>query len=433
MASRKHGASPIEVSSGVVPRPEHLVGQGVVASVQHGEKRSQLFRISLGPDDKVCVFGKHSSWTEEWTFRRYRRGADGAWVRDNRPGLHLDPAKGELFRDGLLQALHQRGVPAPSLGFTYLAERHEAEAAEGEPGALVSHLVLKALGRALGQGDQEGLGELGRAALKYIRTQTPGYVAFGDGDGLLDRKGDDSRNTGKDQLLHCATSFCREVGLNADVGRAALDLAWEVERLHPDSYLAAVKLEAEAHPEQAATPAVTRLCDRLARRLERSVRPTPESVARLALKTLGAPKEKVAHYFDYRYAGVDRSKTVTKYLPGRSGRVQAYVAVPARDGLPRTAVVVIPELFAVTDHAEHVARRLAREGFLAIVPHLLHRSLGSTDPTEVPSRLAKAAQALSAEEIEQDLRTLLDYLELKRQIRAPSVGLLGFEAGAATA
>jgi dienelactone hydrolase len=48
-------------------------------------------------------------------------------------------------------------------------------------------------------------------------------------------------------------------------------------------------------------------------------------------------------------------------------------------------------------------------------------------------RLAKEAQALAAEEAEQDLGTVLEYLERERHIRAPSVGLLGFEAGAATA
>gem|GEM_PF-6890610 len=365
--------------------------------------------------------------------RGYRRDRDGAWVGDPGPGLRLDPNALELFQEGILEMLHAHGVAAPQLSFSYQAERYEAEVEAGDRSAVVPHLVLKALALALGNGDRKALGELGRAAQRYIRSHVPGYLAVGDGDGLLDQKGDEGRVPGKERLLRSATAFCRDLDEETDFGTVAAELAADVELLHRESFDVSVAEEARARPDDTVTPAPMRLEERLAAELERSTNPTPESVARLALKTFGVPTDKVRHYFDYRYAGVHRSKTDTRWLGGAERRIPAYVAQPATKGPITAAVVVLPELYGVSDHAQDVARRLAREGFLGIVPHLLHRTIDASASMEVRRRLAAEGRSLETATIMQALGVVLADLTQRRRTPVAKVGLLGFEAGAALA
>jgi carboxymethylenebutenolidase len=69
-------------------------------------------------------------------------------------------------------------------------------------------------------------------------------------------------------------------------------------------------------------------------------------------------------------------KTSTVDVPTPDGPMPLYVAEP--DGSPQAAVVVIQEAFGVNDHIEDVTRRLAGEGYLAVSPHIFHRSGGGS-------------------------------------------------------
>jgi dienelactone hydrolase len=74
-------------------------------------------------------------------------------------------------------------------------------------------------------------------------------------------------------------------------------------------------------------------------------------------------------------------------------------------------VVVIQEAFGVTEHIEDVCERLARVGWLAVAPHLFHRtgdpvlSYGDLDQVMPHTR------ALTADEILADVDAVLGYLE----------------------
>ncbi len=57
---------------------------------------------------------------------------------------------------------------------------------------------------------------------------------------------------------------------------------------------------------------------------------------------------------------------------GADGPVQAYLARPAA-GSPRPAVIVIHEIFGLTDHTKDVANRFADQGYVALAPHLFSR------------------------------------------------------------
>jgi carboxymethylenebutenolidase len=57
---------------------------------------------------------------------------------------------------------------------------------------------------------------------------------------------------------------------------------------------------------------------------------------------------------------------------GDEGQVQAYLSRPETAG-PRPAVIVIHEIFGLTDHTKDVADRFARQGYVALAPHLFSR------------------------------------------------------------
>ena len=57
---------------------------------------------------------------------------------------------------------------------------------------------------------------------------------------------------------------------------------------------------------------------------------------------------------------------------GEEGQVQAYLSRPQATG-PRPAVIVIHEIFGLTDHTKDVADRFAGQGYVALAPHLFSR------------------------------------------------------------
>src|SRR5262249_8176041 len=62
----------------------------------------------------------------------------------------------------------------------------------------------------------------------------------------------------------------------------------------------------------------------------------------------------------------------TLTLESTGGTIGLYEAKP--DGEPRGAVIVIEEAFGVNDHIEDLCRRFAAEGYVAVAPHIYHRS-----------------------------------------------------------
>ncbi|MHB8465354.1 MAG: dienelactone hydrolase family protein [Acidimicrobiales bacterium] len=97
-------------------------------------------------------------------------------------------------------------------------------------------------------------------------------------------------------------------------------------------------------------------------------------------------------------------------------------------GTPRGGVVVIQEAFGVNDHIEDVCRRFAGEGYLAVAPHLFHRTgdpkLGYEDITAVFPHF----KGLSAEAVTSDIDTAFAHLEAAG-IVAANTGIVGFCMG----
>ena len=93
-------------------------------------------------------------------------------------------------------------------------------------------------------------------------------------------------------------------------------------------------------------------------------------------------------------------------------------------------VVVIQEAFGVNDHIEDVCRRFADEGFLAVAPHLFHRT---GDPKlsydeQARSEVMEHMGALTADNILTDVDEALAYIA-EVGISDANVGVVGFCMG----
>jgi carboxymethylenebutenolidase len=90
---------------------------------------------------------------------------------------------------------------------------------------------------------------------------------------------------------------------------------------------------------------------------------------------------------------------------------QTPLSVHEPTGDPKGGLVVIQEAFGVNDHIEDICRRLAEEGWLAVAPHLFHRTgdpkLGYGDFSAVAPHL----QALTPDSILTDLDAALSRLD----------------------
>lgn len=97
-------------------------------------------------------------------------------------------------------------------------------------------------------------------------------------------------------------------------------------------------------------------------------------------------------------------------------------------GAPRGGVVVVQHAFGVNDHIEDVCRRFADQGWLAIAPHLFHRS---GDPRLDYSELSLAVphvRTLTSDGVLADVDAALEHLA-GAGIPSDRVGVVGLCLG----
>jgi carboxymethylenebutenolidase len=103
--------------------------------------------------------------------------------------------------------------------------------------------------------------------------------------------------------------------------------------------------------------------------------------------------------------------------------IRAYVAYPERkDKAP--GVIVIHEIFGLTAWEPTVADRLAKEGFVAIVPDLLSSKHGKSPADEDEGR--KLVGELEPERVTADLNATFAYLNGLPAVRKGDIGVIGF-------
>lgn len=108
---------------------------------------------------------------------------------------------------------------------------------------------------------------------------------------------------------------------------------------------------------------------------------------------------------------------------GTTDSVRAYVAYPERKA-KAPAVIVIHEIFGLTDWEPTVVDRLAKHGYVAIVPDLLSSKFGRS-PAD-PDSGRKLVAALEPARITRDLDAAYTYLDGLPAVRPGDIGVIGF-------
>jgi carboxymethylenebutenolidase len=111
-----------------------------------------------------------------------------------------------------------------------------------------------------------------------------------------------------------------------------------------------------------------------------------------------------------------------KYARGTDS-IRAYVAYPERK-TKAPAVIVIHEIFGLTDWEPSVVDRLAKEGYVAIVPDLLSSKHGKS-PADADSG-RKLIGELEPERITADLDATYAYVNALPAVEKDHIGTIGF-------
>ena len=156
-------------------------------------------------------------------------------------------------------------------------------------------------------------------------------------------------------------------------------------------------------------------------------RPLRGAASHVAVALVGLAAGSAIAWTADRRTALDRVTTHGEWVyltpPGTSDSVRAYVAYPERkDQAP--GVVVIHEIFGLTDWEPTVVDRLAKNGYVAIVPDLLSSKFGRS-PTD-PDSGRKLVADLEPARITRDLDAAYSYLNGVPAVRKGDIGAIGF-------
>ena len=101
-------------------------------------------------------------------------------------------------------------------------------------------------------------------------------------------------------------------------------------------------------------------------------------------------------------------------------------------GEAKGGLVVIQEIFGVNDHIEDVCRRLAEEGWLAVAPHLFHRSGDPKLGYDAMEEGRSHAQELTADGVMEDVDAAVARIA-EAGIPPSRTGIVGFCMGGSVA
>ncbi|HET8714099.1 MAG TPA: dienelactone hydrolase family protein [Gemmatimonadales bacterium] len=118
---------------------------------------------------------------------------------------------------------------------------------------------------------------------------------------------------------------------------------------------------------------------------------------------------------------VDIHSEYVKY-PSGNDTITAYLAYPERPN-PAPAVIVIHEIFGMSDFIKQTTEQLAKDGFVAIAPDLLSRR-GGTPASQDSAR--KLIAGLNPDTVTMDLDATRAYLNTVKAVRRGEIGVIGF-------
>jgi carboxymethylenebutenolidase len=112
------------------------------------------------------------------------------------------------------------------------------------------------------------------------------------------------------------------------------------------------------------------------------------------------------------------------------GKMGLYVERPK--GAAKGAVIVIQEAFGVNSHIQAVCKRFAEDGYLAVAPHVFHRSGDPIIPYENMQAVLPHIMALKFDLILSDTDAVLGFLN-KEGFEASRVAIVGYCMGGSVA
>lgn len=127
--------------------------------------------------------------------------------------------------------------------------------------------------------------------------------------------------------------------------------------------------------------------------------------------------------------GVTTHGEWVRYPNADGDTVRAYVAYPERQGTA-PAMIVIHEIFGLTEWEPTVADRFAANGYVAIAPDLLSAKFGSTGAAGDSAR--RMVSELSPAEVRRDLDATYAYVSGLPATERGKVGVIGFCWGGQT-
>jgi carboxymethylenebutenolidase len=109
---------------------------------------------------------------------------------------------------------------------------------------------------------------------------------------------------------------------------------------------------------------------------------------------------------------------------GKAGPVFAYLARPVKAG-KYPGVIVIHENEGLNDHIRDVARRLAKQGYVALAPDYLSRQGGTMKVNPKGESLA-IREMVSWQAVAEDTAAGFNYIRVLPDVRSDREGLIGF-------
>lgn len=119
-------------------------------------------------------------------------------------------------------------------------------------------------------------------------------------------------------------------------------------------------------------------------------------------------------------------------FPGPAGTVLGYQSRPKATG-KYPAVIVIHANSGLNDHIQDVARRLAKEGYVALAPDLLSRKGGTAKAPSTDRGISNIRELVTPDVIKGDVGATVTYLRGLKEVRGDRVGITGFCWGGGTA
>jgi carboxymethylenebutenolidase len=110
------------------------------------------------------------------------------------------------------------------------------------------------------------------------------------------------------------------------------------------------------------------------------------------------------------------------------GPMRMYMARP-EGGTAGPGVLVIQDMYGLTEHTLDVCRRFADEGFVALAPELYYRFPTRAVEYEDPQAANKLRLQLTGDQIADDLFLAFRFLGNRGEVRSGLVGVVGYGTG----